>query len=235
MKALLTFFGRAAWLKRCPALLAACALLAGLAACSENLDEENEYVDWKARNSEAFLLRLEEAKTAVAQAKAAYGDDWEAHCRWRLFRTYAIGDEAPADATDSICVEILEQGTGSGSPLYTDSVRVNYIGRLISTDLSQPLGTLGEVFDHSGLSNRQEDVFDPNFAVPVTFLTSNLVEGFTTALQQMRIGDLWRVYIPQELGYGSGSTTTLPAYSTLIFDIQLKAYYRAGTVPQPWS
>lgn len=213
-------------------VLAACPLLT---SCDENLGEENEYANWEARNSEAFRLRLAEAKQAIEQAKTLYGDSWEQHCKWRLFRTYCIADDSPATATDTICVEVLNAGQGSGSPLYTDSVRVNYIGRLISTDLEQPLGSLGEVFDHSGYSKDPADVFNPTFAVPATFLVSNTVEGFTTALQHMRIGDLWRIYIPQELGYGSAASAVLPAYSTLIFDVQLRSYYRAGVVPPDWK
>ncbi len=212
-----------------------CAVAPLLTSCEENLDEDNKYVNWKARNSEAFLLRLSEAKQAIAQAQAQYGTEWEKHCKWRLFRTYCLPEEAPANATDTVCVEIIEAGTGSGYPLYTDSVRVNYLGRLISTDLEQPLGTLGEPFDHSGYSSDPADVFDPRFAVPATFLVSNTVEGFTTVLQHMRIGDLWRAYIPQELGYASAASAALPAYSMLIFDVQLKSYYRAGAVPPNWK
>lgn len=212
-----------------------CAVASLLTSCEENLEEHNEYVNWKARNSEAFLLRLNEAKQAIAQAKAQYGDEWEKHCKWRLFRTYCLPEEAPAKATDTVCVEILTVGTGSGMPLYTDSVRVNYLGRLISTDLEQPLGTIGKAFDHSGYSSDPDDVFDSNFAVPATFLVSNTVEGFTTVLQHMHIGDLWRAYIPQELGYASAASAALPAYSMLIFDVQLKSYYRAGAVPPDWK
>ena len=86
-----------------------------------------------------------------------------------------------AAAGDTVCVEIIEAGTGSGYPLYTDSVRVNYLGRLISTDLEQPLGTLGEPFDHSGYSSDPADVFDPRFAVPATFLVRIRITAFTEA------------------------------------------------------
>lgn len=204
-------------------------------ACEENLYDEDNAVDWAALNARAFEAKLKEARTAVAAAKAEYGADWEAHCDWRVFRTYAQSEEVPGKSTDSICVQILERGTGSGSPLYTDSVRVNYLGRLVSTDAAEPIGTPGEVFDHSGLTQDYESIFSPQFSRPTMFRVSNLVEGFTTALMRMRIGDLWRVYIPNELGYGGNSTTSLPAYSTLIFDMQLKAYYRAGTQPGPWK
>ena len=56
-------------------------------ACSENIDEEVEYVNWKAVNAAAFRAQLEEAKSAIAAAQATYGADWQAHCPWRVFRT----------------------------------------------------------------------------------------------------------------------------------------------------
>lgn len=206
-----------------------------LTACEENLYEEDVYANWQERNAKAFSAKLGEAKAAIAAARAAHGDDWEAHCDWRVFRTYAMTEDAKATSVDSICVQILERGTGSGCPLYTDSVRVNYIGRIISTDIAASPGTPGDVFDHSGLTQDSASVFSPEFSRPSMFCVSNTVEGFTTALQHMHIGDLWRVYIPHQLGYGGNAVSGLPAYSTLIFDMQLKAYYRAGTTPGAWN
>ena len=52
-----------------------------------------------------------------------------------------------------------------------------------------------------------------------------LVDGFATALQHMRRGDHWMVYIPYQLGYGSQSQTGVPAYSTLIFDLRLVDFW----------
>jgi len=65
----------------------------------------------------------------------------------------------------------------------------------------------------------------------VTLSPSKSVDGFTTAVMNMHIGDRWKVYIPYQLGYGTStpSNSTIPAYSTLIFDITLVAYSRAGT------
>ncbi len=202
----------------------------GFAACSETDESaESEYLNWQERNAAAFNKALGEAKSAIAAAKEQYGADWEAHCDWRVYRTFAISDSVQSKATDSIAVRILERGAGSGCPLYTDSVSLNFIGRYIPNELStdEEARTKGEVFAYSGSSKDSADVFNPAYASPVMFLVSNTVEGFTTALMRMHIGDLWRVYIPQELGYGNTSGYTQP-YSTLIYDIQLKAYYRRG-------
>lgn len=195
------------------------------AACDDNIGEEESpefTTDWKNRNALFFTERINEAQTAIDEAKAAYGDTWAEHCDWRILRSYA---KMPGGVTtDSICVRILERGTGSGSPLYTDSVRVNYIGRLMPTE-SYPEG---RTFDHTGLYKTEDYIFSPEFCSPIALSASSLIEGYTTALLYMHIGDRWRIYIPQELGYMGAKSEAIPAYSTLVFDIQLKGYYRAG-------
>lgn len=186
-------------------------------ACSENIDEEVEYVNWKAVNAAAFRAQLEEAKSAIAAAQAAYGADWQAHCPWRVFRTYAQDDRVPGTAVDSICVKIVATGSSTVRPMYNDSVMVNYLLRL------QPSASYpdGKVADHSGPIATEDGVFHPDFAQPASLLASNTVEGFTTALLHMHEGDRWLVYIPQELGYGGSATNSMPAYSMLTFDMQL--------------
>ncbi len=178
----------------------------GFSACEETEEATDpEYLNWQERNSEAFLQKLDEAKTAIAAAQASHGEDWEAYCEWRVYRTYALADNAAALPTDSIAVKIIQRGTGSGCPLYTDSVRINFIGRYIPNELSSDAEarTEGRVFSHTGVSHDYDAVFSPEYSSPVVHLASNEIEGFTTALMQMHIGDLWRIYIPQELGYGS--------------------------------
>ena len=43
----------------------------------------------------------------------------------------------------------------------------------------------------------------------------------TTALQDMHVGDLWEVYIPWNLAYGSSASGSTPKYSDLIFELYL--------------
>ena len=45
-------------------------------------------------------------------------------------------------------------------------------------------------------------------------------------LMRMHRGDRWRVYIPYQLAYGSSARSSIPAYSTLIFDLQLEDFWR---------
>jgi FKBP-type peptidyl-prolyl cis-trans isomerase FklB len=55
---------------------------------------------------------------------------------------------------------------------------------------------------------------------------NGVVTGFGTALMRMHRGDRWRVYIPYQLAYGSSARSSIPAYSTLIFDLQLEDFWR---------
>ena len=41
------------------------------------------------------------------------------------------------------------------------------------------------------------------------------------ALQKMHVGDKWIIYIPYTMGYGNKSVDSIPAYSTLVFEVEL--------------
>ena len=58
-----------------------------------------------------IVERVIKVKAAVAQAQATYGEDWQAHCEWRVFRSYAKLYEGAVKPTDSICCRIVERGT----------------------------------------------------------------------------------------------------------------------------
>ena len=120
----------------------------GLVACEDNLDsiESTEFTaDWANRNLIDFQARMTEAQKAIDEAKTTYGEDWEAHCDWRIYRSFS--KPAGGIPQDSICAKIIDRGEGTESPLYTDQVKVNYVGHLIPTE-NYPKGF---VFDHSSL------------------------------------------------------------------------------------
>ena len=181
-------------------------LLSVLASCSEDDNTVEEFPDWQNRNETYFAGIYEQAKA-------------NADGTWKLIRSYALEDTIPTTNDDYIAVKVLRAGTGSGCPMFSDSVKVNYRGRLIpSTSYAD-----GYVFDESYIGE-----YNPATALPSTMYVGGTVDGFATALQYMHIGDYWRVYIPYWLGYGTSGSPPIPAYSTLIFDIELVAYYRAG-------
>ncbi len=95
---------------------------------------------------------------------------------------------------------IIKPGSGA-KPSATDSVTVNYEGKLIN----------GTVFDSSYKRG-----------TPTTFGVNQVIPGWTQALQMMRPGAIWMLYIPANLAYGSNAMgSSIPANSTLIFKVQL--------------
>lgn len=99
--------------------------------------------------------------------------------------------------------EVLTEGSGA-SPLATDTVTTHYHGTLID----------GTVFDSS--VQRGE---------PATFPVNGVIQGWVEALQLMKPGAKWRLYVPQNLAYGANPHPGGPIepYTTLVFDVELIA------------
>ena len=171
------------------------------------------------------------ARRAIAAAKAEHGDQWEQYCDWRMFQSYYKVAGSAATLTDSICVKVLNTGTGKGCPMSTDTVRVHYRGMLMPTkDIVNGKDTLvQEVFDYSFVPP-----LDLNLAFPKLLGVSGTIVGFGTALQYMHCGDRWMLYIPETLGYGSTAQDKIPAYSTIMFDVTLVDYYSPGSNIPDW-
>lgn len=56
---------------------------------------------------------------------------------------------------------------------------------------------------------------------PLAIRLCDLIEGWIIAMQQMCVGDKWKVYIPAEMGYGKFAQPGIPGGSTLVFKIEL--------------
>lgn len=183
-----------------------------LASCEETA-EVDEYANWKERNT-VFIDSIAEVAKANADGK------WLRILSFNLNDTTTSGDAEIYDNEDYIYCEVIEKGAGAASPNFTDTVQVNYRGRLIPT-LSFPEG---KVFDQS-----YKGTLNPATAVPTKFSVDGVIVGWSTALQHMTKGDIWRVYIPANLAYKSSKQTDIPAYSALIFDMNLVGFYPIGT------
>lgn len=184
--------------------------LTSLTSCEEKT-EESEYTNWESRN-DTYIDSI--AKVAQANADGS----------WKIIKAYTLGDSTEVyngQNNKFIYVKVLKSGTRPAqSPHYGDSVRVHYFGRLIPSK-TYPLGyNFGKSYQGDTLSVKTD--------VPTIFSVSNTVVGFSTALQNMVVGDSWKVYVPYYLGYGTTETTGIPIYSTLIYDMELAKIYRMG-------
>ena len=96
--------------------------------------------------------------------------------------------------------KVIREGSGR-SPGVTDTVTVHYRGTLID----------GTEFDSSYSRGK-----------PATFGVSRVIAGWTEALQLMKEGAKWQLFIPPDLAYGEkGAGSKIPPNSSLIFDVEL--------------
>lgn len=99
-----------------------------------------------------------------------------------------------------IYYKVLAEGNAEGKhPTPRSIVTAHYTGRTID----------GKLFDSSC------------GGAPLAIRLCDLIEGWIVAMQQMKVGDKWEVYIPADMGYGKFSQPGIPAGSTLIFEIEL--------------
>jgi len=97
--------------------------------------------------------------------------------------------------------KIVHSGPATGSrPGPADEVKVNYEGKLLD----------GSVFDSS---------YDRGS--PAVMTVRDLVPGWQEALQLMRPGDEWLVYLPSNLGYGANGAGPIPPNAVLVFKLEL--------------
>ena len=96
---------------------------------------------------------------------------------------------------------VVRSGPETGvRPLPGDQIKVHYEGKLLS----------GQVFDSS---------YDRG--VPAVMPLDGLIPGWVEALQLMRPGDEWRIFVPAGLGYGDQGGGPIPPGATLVFRIEL--------------
>ena len=203
-----------------------------LTSCKES-NGADEYSDWEARNN-AYLDYV------AGQARANQGNE---PGQWNIIKSYFI-NPGPGNTTSNINDYVYARinKVVTGAPvLYADSVSVYYRGTMInglvfdnspafvpgnalSTDTifaGKPDDSYGDIYAHV--------VYFPDLDIltPAKFKVQRpgIIVGWVTALQEMREGDYWTLYIPSSLGYGSSSSTSIPANSLLIFDLYLEKRY----------
>jgi FKBP-type peptidyl-prolyl cis-trans isomerase len=107
--------------------------------------------------------------------------------------------------------KVIKEGTGK-TPVATDKVKTHYRGTLID----------GKEFDSSYKGGK-----------PVEFFVTRVIDGWTEALQLMKEGAKWELYIPANLAYKEPGRPGIPPNSTLIFDIELIEIVKPAKPAQP--
>jgi len=103
--------------------------------------------------------------------------------------------------------KIITEGTGK-TPKATDTVTVNYRGTLLD----------GQEFDSSYKRGQ-----------PATFPVNGVIGGWTEALQLMKEGAKWQLFVPADLAYGEkGAGNIIGPNAALIFDVELISVKEGG-------
>ncbi len=109
------------------------------------------------------------------------------------------GKEGVVTLPSGLQYKVVKPGDGP-SPKETDNVETNYRGSLID----------GTEFDSSYKRGQT-----------VVFPVKGVIRGWTEALQLMKVGGKWQLYVPPELAYGERGAGPIGPNATLIFDVEL--------------
>ncbi|HIU38664.1 MAG TPA: FKBP-type peptidyl-prolyl cis-trans isomerase [Candidatus Limisoma intestinavium] len=167
---------------------------AGVAAVYDGTKPAMSYDEAK-RIVQDFFTNLE--KEMQAEAAKAGAENLKIG---EAFLSENAKREGVTTTASGLQYEVIRKGAGD-RPAASDRVEVHYTGKLID----------GTVFDSS-----------VERGVPATFGVTQVIPGWVEALQLMREGDKWRLYIPSTLAYGeNGAGGVIGPNMTLIFDVEL--------------
>lgn len=157
------------------------------------------------------LLTEEEARQTLADLQKELMEKQQEHVRQMVEKNRKEGEEFLAankkkkgvvTLPSGLQYKVLTAGTGA-SPKLADTVETHYRGTLLD----------GTEFDSS--YKRGE---------PATFPVSGIIEGWKEALQKMKVGDKWQLFVPAELAYGErGAGREIGPNQALIFEVELLA------------
>lgn len=164
-----------------------------LAGFIDGVKENTKVMDMTTAQSTA-QRKMEEVHEKAMEAQ--YGENRKAG---EEFLAKNATKEGIKTLEGGVQYEVITEGKGA-IPTIDSKVKVHYKGTLLD----------GTEFDSSFSRNE-----------PATFRCNQVIKGWTTALTNMPVGSKWKVYIPQELAYGSREAGNIPPFSMLTFEIEL--------------
>ncbi|MCD9545053.1 FKBP-type peptidyl-prolyl cis-trans isomerase [Photobacterium carnosum] len=127
------------------------------------------------------------------------------------FRATFAKEAGVVTTKSGLMYKVEKEGTGA-KPAATDTVEVQYKGML----------TNGTVFDSSYQRNQ-----------PATFPLNQVIPGWTEGVQLMPVGSKFEFVIPPQLAYGAQANPSIPANSTLVFQVELLSIKDGKQTQQP--
>ena len=155
-------------------------------------------------------------KVSSRERRQAMADIKEKRAQENLEKSQAfLAEKAKLEGVVStpsgLLYKVIQAGEGK-TPGTIDSVTVNYRGSLID----------GSQFDSSHDRGK-----------PSTFTVNRVIKGWSEALQLMKEGAKWELYIPPELAYGKPGRKVIPPNSALVFEVELISVNSSPKVPTP--
>jgi len=148
---------------------------------------------------EAIMAYQQEAKKKTAEKNKKEGEEFlAANLKKEGVKTHTVtlADGKTAD----LQYRVINEGNGA-SPKTNEIVSVNYRGTLLN----------GKEFDSSAKRGQ-----------PAKFAVNRVVKGWTEALQLMKVGSKWEIFLPSTLAYGdNGSGANIEPGAALVFEVEL--------------
>ena len=141
----------------------------------------------------------QESRRKLAEKNKAEGEKWLAENKKKdgiKTQVVTLADGKTAE----LQYKVLTEGTGA-TPKSNDVVSVTYRGTTID----------GKEFDSTAKHG----------GTPLKRSVNQLVRGWTEALQLMKVGSKWEIYLPASLGYGDNGTPAIEPGAALIFEMEL--------------
>jgi FKBP-type peptidyl-prolyl cis-trans isomerase FklB len=150
-------------------------------------------------DAQAVMQAFQQERMAAQQAEMKAAGEKNAK-EGAVFLAENAKKDGVVSLPSGLQYKVLAEGTGN-TPGPADTVTVNYRGTLVD----------GSEFDSS--YKRGE---------PATFPVNGVISGWTEALQLMKEGAKWQLFIPSALAYGErGAGPVIGPNATLVFDVEL--------------